>query len=616
MLNKLCILFFIFFKICPLYSQEIKVWTSRQDFAAGQSNLADFDFSGGRLQIRGLGGANNDFFDSANKVIWRIGYTLSQTVTAQILTLTSSVGSGAYLLGPILQSTQDDFVEVQIEPNSSNGGLLLEVEGVQYRAIIWGSGLYLNSDLISNSAALPIVLRIEKVGQSYLFGYRYPSEPSFQLARSITVASSTHAYGFGGRTDKPLSAKYSNFKFRPYEPIANWTSAPWSLTRAPSTLGSIAWKQDLPAGTRIEIQTSTSDDGYAWSAWSAPYANATGSIVSSPSAKMIRVAATLYADPTRQNSPVLDEISISYPDAVPSAPLITPLSHPQGQWASPTALSLHWSLPPGNPAPESAYQYWLRYQGVLTATASALVAEPAGQAHALLLPLPAEGAYQLDLLVSGDAASGGLTASAQTYSFGYDASPPGQVAISSATHPPLLFANNRNPVFQLSAGDTVSGVSGYAAVLDKAPTGDPGSAVNAGSELRYGPIDNGTWYLHARAIDRAGNAGPISHYGIRVDFNGELIAPDYVKALPNPVRTDQALLEYELAAPAIELSLEFLNSQGELLLKADGPSAVGKNHYTWNVAGLANGVYLFRVRARSAEDGKTYSVVRKVAVIR
>lgn len=413
-----------------------------------------------------------------------------------------------------------------------------------------------------------------------------------------------------------LGADFRNLKIRPFKPQGNWASNAVDLTRAPSTVGKISWQQNLPVGTRIEIQTSTSSDNSAWSTWSAPYADYRGSVITSPAARYIRVAATLYADSTGENTPVLDQIQVDYPDAAPAGPQITPLSHPQAQWASPTALSLSWAMPAGNPAPESTYAYWLRWNGALTATASAVIGQAAGQVHPLSLSLPAEGSYTLDLQVTGDSTSGALTAAAQTYSFGYDASPPGVTQIDSPTHPQMLFANNRNPVFHLQASDAVSGVSGYAAVLDKVPTGDPGATVNAGADLRYASLDNGTWYLHARAIDKAGNLGPVSDYGIRIDFNGDLVSADHVKALPNPVRSDQAVLEYELAAPATEVTLEFLNSQGELMQSVDGGRSVGKNRYLWDVSSLANGVYLFRVKARSAEDGKVYNALRKVAVIR
>lgn len=571
-------------------------------------------------------GLHNDFFDRGDKGIWTLFDCNTFAVNNGAMTL-----EGGYATS--MARTKNFFVpdrfmiEADIQPfaNSAWKGGFLEINsanavtvgfisyGGQNQVVINGStGRYLGSGwghvkiykengriLVATQGAneRSETLEIDQVWSDGAACLALPSE---------SVSSVTYTLG----------ADFRNLKIRPFKPQGGWASNAVDLTRAPSTVGKISWQQDLPVGTRIEIQTSTSDDNASWSTWSQPYADYRGSVITSPAARYIRVAATLYADSTGENTPVLDEIQVEYPDAAPAGPQITPLSHPQAQWASPTALSLSWAMPAGNPAPESTYAYWLRWNGALTATASASIGEAVGQAHPLSLSLPAEGSYTLDLQVTGDSTSGGLTASAQTYSFGYDASPPGATQIDSPTHPQLLFANNRNPVFRLQASDAVSGVSGYAAVLDKAPSGDPGARVNASAELRYSGLDNGTWYLHARAIDKAGNLGPVSDYGIRIDFNGDLVTADHVKALPNPVRSDQAVLEYELAAPATEVTLEFLNSQGELMKSVDGGRSVGKNRYLWDVSGLANGVYLFRVKARSAEDAKTYSALRKVAVIR
>ena len=230
-------------------------------------------------------------------------------------------------------------------------------------------------------------------------------------------------------------------------------------------------------------------------------------------------------------------------------------------------------MPVGNPAPESSYTYFLNLNGHITRTAT--VYEGPLPQHNFSVSLPQEGYYSLSLTVQGDATSGGRTTSAQAYTFGYDATPPGVVTITSPTHPAMLFTNNRNPVFHLDATDAMSGISGYAAVLDKAPSSDPGGAVNNGADLRFANLDNGTWYLHARAVDMAGNTGVVSNYGIRIDFNGDLLSLGYVKALPNPVRGDTARLEYELAAPATQVDLELRNSQGELLGTQSGPLAVG-----------------------------------------
>ena len=411
--------------------------------------------------------------------------------------------------------------------------------------------------------------------------------------------------------------EYSDFELKPLVQQGYWSSAPKFLSGTPTTIGTIQWSQDTPAGTKIDIQTSTSSDGLNWSNWSDPYPNSLGSTITSPSRPYIRVAATLFADANRDNSPVLKDITINYPDAQPNAPVVSSASHPQGQWSNLGTCDLLWAMPAGNAAPEASFSYWLAVAGSLTRTGTASINPiTIGTQHPLSFVLPQEGSYAFGLTVTADSFSGGLTNTAIPYTFKYDATPPSQVHISSPTHPALLFTNNNSPVFNLQATDAMSGISGYASVLDKAETGDPGSTVNSGSDLRFTRLDNGTYYLHARAIDLAGNTGPVSHYGIRIDFNGALLSPDYVKALPNPVRGNTAKLEYELAAPATQVSLDFLNSQGDLLKTEDGSRTVGKNYYNWDVSGLANGIYLFRVKATSSEDGKSYSVVRKVAVLR
>jgi hypothetical protein len=622
MLNKIVIILLYVMNSAIICGETTSIQGVDSGYFGGNFAQIDYQAARGKLQLATTSGPN-DSFDVAGKNLWQGLYTWLDVGRIQ---LSPPMSSQIFSSSSPWEASFDFESKVELfSEYSTRAGLF--VHGANAMTGIWiqrnfsGDSIRIFTDVsnVTGSFDNGVHLRIKKVGGIVSRYYRQSKDSPWIHAASNTPTGSSHAIALGHPDpggSSSVRAIYSEFKVRPFIPIGTWNSNPIDLTVAPSTIGNISWKQDLPAGTRMEIQTSTSQDGSSWSAWSAPYADYRGSSISSPSARYIRVAATLHADPTGQNSPVLDEVRIEYPDATPFGPLITPLSHPQALWSTGTAVSLQWAMPAGNPAPESTYTYWLRHNGALTATASGNVPGLPGQAHALSVPLPAEGLYTLDLEVRGDLHSGALSAAAQAYSFGYDATPPSMVDIGSPTHPPLLFTNNRNPVFTLSAGDAHSGVSGYAAVLDKAPTGDPGTVVNSGPDLRMANVDNGTWYLHARAIDKAGNAGPVTHYGIRVDFNGELITPDFVKALPNPVRGDQARLEYELAAPALDVTLEFLNSQGELLHSVQGSKTVGKNYYHWDLGSLANGVYLFRVKARSAEDGKNYSVVRKVAVIR
>jgi hypothetical protein len=82
--------------------------------------------------------------------------------------------------------------------------------------------------------------------------------------------------------------------------------------RVVSTWGTIAWRASLPAATRVEVQTRsgntrTPDD--AWSDWSAPYSDATGSPITSPKARYLQWRAVLTG---RGESPVLTSVSAAY----------------------------------------------------------------------------------------------------------------------------------------------------------------------------------------------------------------------------------------------------------------------------------------------------------------
>jgi hypothetical protein len=170
------------------------------------------------------------------------------------------------------------------------------------------------------------------------------------------------------------------------------------------------------------------------------------------------------------------------------------------------------------------------------------------------------------------------------------------------------------------AGNTctqASGIAGYSTSFSQYKDDVPDGVLNViGSEVRYADLANGTYYLHAQAVDQAGNKGPVEEYGIKVDFTGELLSEAFVKAVPNPVRTDTAHIEYELAARTTDVRLEFINSKGDQVHSVSGTRQVGKNYYEWNVSGLANGVYFLKITAKALDDGKTHTAIKKVAVLR
>jgi sugar lactone lactonase YvrE len=79
-----------------------------------------------------------------------------------------------------------------------------------------------------------------------------------------------------------------------------------------ATWGALSWRGSTPPGSRIEIatrsgNTATPDD--TWSPWSAPYAGAAGSPITSPKARYIQWRVTLTS---KGETPVLTSISAAY----------------------------------------------------------------------------------------------------------------------------------------------------------------------------------------------------------------------------------------------------------------------------------------------------------------
>jgi hypothetical protein len=201
---------------------------------------------------------------------------------------------------------------------------------------------------------------------------------------------------------------------------------------------------------------------------------------------------------------------------------------------------------------------------------------------------------------------------------------PGPVTIASPTHPSAGASENNSPVFKLSASDDdwasatafASGVLGYHYVLDHAAGTIPVAtdSFTPGPVLKFTGLRNDTWWLHARAKDASGNPGPAAHYQITVLFTGRILEEKNVHAVPHPIRSQRAVIRYELGAPAQEVLFEFLDAAGHRVGRQAGPSSPGIMSVTWDTTGLANGVYFCRIRARR-QDGREDLVMKKLAVI-
>ncbi len=98
----------------------------------------------------------------------------------------------------------------------------------------------------------------------------------------------------------------------------------------------------------------------------------------------------------------------------------------------------------------------------------------------------------------------------------------------------LPAVNGSRPVaFKWSSADE-SGIAGYAATLDRAQGTVPAEKVTAaGAGLRKAAgLAEGTWYLHVRARDRAGNWGPTAHWRFKVFHSEDKTAPKVAAVSP------------------------------------------------------------------------------------
>jgi hypothetical protein len=98
-------------------------------------------------------------------------------------------------------------------------------------------------------------------------------------------------------------------------------------------------------------------------------------------------------------------------------------------------------------------------------------------------------------------------------------------------------------------------------------------------------------------------------------FGGDVISQDFVYAAPNPIRGAQGNLFFDLAQSA-EVTLRIYTTSSNLVISQHWDSLpAGTNHWVWNTANMANGVYLLWIKARGM-DGKTTTLTKKLALVK
>ncbi|MBD3347793.1 MAG: T9SS type A sorting domain-containing protein [Candidatus Eisenbacteria bacterium] len=149
---------------------------------------------------------------------------------------------------------------------------------------------------------------------------------------------------------------------------------------------------------------------------------------------------------------------------------------------------------------------------------------------------------------------------------------------------------------------------------------------DSGRVLMYGlPYDvSGDFVWESETGDASGRASyPDSLLGEEPAPSGRLMDPERTYCYPNPVRDDELTIRVYMEEPG-EVEIRILDVSGQLVEKFGIDGALAVNEVTWDVSGVASGLYIVHVQAfgpyspGTIAGGKRDSETRnmKVAVIR
>jgi predicted RNase H-like HicB family nuclease len=193
-------------------------------------------------------------------------------------------------------------------------------------------------------------------------------------------------------------------------------------------------------------------------------------------------------------------------DSTALPPVLASATHPEPlDWSRSTRAQLQWE----HPADSSgiAGYYWSLDQslGSIPSPRSAqFIEKPELEIEGLK-----DGTWYLHVVTKDKA--GNLSADAAHYQFNIDTSPPPAPSVRCLSHPnPEAWTTERDAIFQWAAPSDPAGIGGYHWVLDAHPLSVPGPGngqyTNATTASIKG-LEDGIWYFHVAAVDRAGNLG-------------------------------------------------------------------------------------------------------------
>jgi len=199
------------------------------------------------------------------------------------------------------------------------------------------------------------------------------------------------------------------------------------------------------------------------------------------------------------------------PDPPPPSPpsvQIASLTHPnQGQWYPCDDALLQWTVDQD----ADGFSYIL--DGSSSTIPDEVIDTTSSQTSITDIE---DGTWYFHLKAKGEGGWG----ETEHFALRIDTAAPGAPSISSPSHPDQQL-EYQDPDLDLEwtcPGD-LSGVTGYSYELDRNPSTIPDvSSDSTDAETHYQGLDEGTWYFHVRAVDRASNWGPAGHFTVNLRY--------------------------------------------------------------------------------------------------
>jgi hypothetical protein len=199
--------------------------------------------------------------------------------------------------------------------------------------------------------------------------------------------------------------------------------------------------------------------------------------------------------------------------AGPGSVSISSSSHPSSStWYSDDTPSFSWTAATDSLSGLDGYSYVLDSNASTTPNTSVQTSGTSFTASS-----QSDGVHYFHVRAVDNAGNGGST---DHYTVRIDDTNPGAPNISSSTHPnPSETYSSGSISFSWTTPSDTSGIDGFSYTFNSSPSTTPDTSIDtSGTSHSESVAVDGTYYLHVRAVDKAGNWGSTDHFKVQIDI--------------------------------------------------------------------------------------------------